>query len=98
MKKLLSVIVPVYNSGKYIKQCVNSILNQTYSDLEIILIDDGSTDDSGEICDKYEKEDKRVRVIHQENCGCIKARLSGLQNSNGKIGRASCRERVCQYV
>lgn len=84
MKKLLSVIVPVYNSGKYIKQCVNSILNQTYSDLEIILIDDGSTDDSGEICDKYEKEDKRVRVIHQENCGCIKARLSGLQNSNGK--------------
>ena len=82
MKKL-SVIVPVYNTKKYLEQCVNSIISQTYSDMEIILVDDGSTDGSAELCDAYEKVDNRVRVIRQKNKGCIYARLQGLQNSVG---------------
>lgn len=81
---LLSVIVPVYNTKKYLAQCLNSILNQAYSDVEIILVDDGSTDGSAEVCDSYEKADSRVRVIHQKNCGCIYARLSGIKDSKGE--------------
>ena len=75
-KKLISVIVPVYKTEKYIKQCVDSILNQTYKNLEIILVDDGSPDGCPEICDKYAKQDDRVVVIHQNNTG-----LSGARNS-----------------
>ena len=79
----LSVIVPVYNSKEYLEKCVDSIINQEYKDLEIILVDDGSTDGSGEICDRY-KEDNKVCVIHQNNRGCMLSRLQGLQRSRGE--------------
>lgn len=81
--KLLSVIVPVYNAELYIRQCIESILNQTYSLLELILVDDGSTDDSGNICDIYEKKDDRVSVIHQKNGGPLSARFHGLVQAKG---------------
>lgn len=80
----LSVIVPVYNAKEYLRQCVDSILNQTYGDMEIILVDDGSVDGSGKICDQYQRMDDRVKVIHQRNQGCICARRCGLQNSRGE--------------
>ncbi len=79
----LSIIVPVYNSKQYMKQCIDSILNQNYIDTEIIIVDDGSEDGSSEICDIYQKADSRVKVLHQKNRGCLYARLSGLQKSNG---------------
>lgn len=78
MDNMLSVIVPVYNVEKYIKQCIQSLINQTYVDLEILLVDDGATDLSGIICDDYSKHDKRIRVIHKENGGLISARYVGL--------------------
>lgn len=79
----ISVIVPVYNSEKYLQRCINSILNQTYKDLELILIDDGSTDSSGSICDSFAKIDSRVRVIHQKNSGVSEARNIGLNHAVG---------------
>lgn len=82
---LVSIIVPVYNAEKYLKACVNSILNQSYTALEIILIDDGSTDDSGRICDEFAQEDNRVRVIHQVNSGVSKARNAGLDLIQGEF-------------
>ena len=69
MKPLFSIIVPVYNASKYLGECVDSIINQTYKNIEIILINDGSTDESGKICDQYSKKDKRVKVIHKKNEG-----------------------------
>jgi len=75
--KKISVVVPVYNVEKYIRKCVESILNQTYSNLEIILVDDGSTDYSGQICDEFQKKDSRVCVFHQENGGLLNARYFG---------------------
>ena len=65
----ISIIVPVYNTEKYISRCIESILNQTFKDFELILIDDGSQDRSGEICDEYAKEDNRIRVFHNNNKG-----------------------------
>ena len=65
----ISVIVPVYKCEQYIEACVDSILNQTFTDFEIILVDDGSPDNSGKICDKYASKDERITVIHQENQG-----------------------------
>ena len=82
-KKLISVIVTVYKTEKYIKQCVDSILNQTYKNLEIILVDDGSPDGCPEICDKYAKQDDRVVVIHQNNTGLSGARNSALDICKG---------------
>ncbi len=79
----ISVIVPVYNKEKYLCQCIDSILGQTYSDLDVVLVDDGSTDGSGEICDRYAKQDKRVRVIHQKNAGSTAAVLRGLEEAEG---------------
>lgn len=67
--ELISVIVPVYNVEKYLDRCISSIVDQTYSDLEILLIDDGSTDRSGVICDAWMQKDKRIRVIHKKNGG-----------------------------
>ena len=84
MLDLISVIVPVYNVEKYLRRCIDSILNQTYQNLEIILIDDGSTDNSGAICDEYIKKDNRILVIHQENKGLAGARNSGLDIAKGK--------------
>lgn len=80
---LISVIVPVYNVERYIKRCVDSILAQTYTNLEIILVDDGSTDCSGEICDVYAKENMRVKTIHQKNGGLSSARNTGICHANG---------------
>lgn len=83
-KPLISVIVPVYNVEKYLKQCIDSIINQTYKNLEIILVDDGSIDNSGIICDEYCKKDSRIKVIHQENKGLSAARNRGLKESKGE--------------
>lgn len=83
MNNLISVIVPVYNVEKYLERCIDSILNQTYKNLEIILVDDGSTDKSPKICDKYLDRDRRVRVIHKENGGLSDARNTGIQIATG---------------
>jgi len=79
----VSVIVPVYNVQDYLSKCIDSIINQTYRDFELILIDDGSTDSCGEICDKYASSDNRVRVIHQSNSGPSAARNAGLDVAKG---------------
>ena len=79
----ISVIVPVYNVEQYLPRCINSILSQTFTDFELLLIDDGSTDKSGEICDAYSKEDRRIRVIHKENHGVSSARQVGNDNATG---------------
>lgn len=81
---MISVIVPVYNTGKYLKKCIDSILTQTYPELEIILVDDGSTDGSPSICDEYAEDDPRVKVIHQENKGLSAARNAGMRAANGE--------------
>ena len=75
---LINIIVPVYNTEKYIRKCLDSIVNQTYRNLEIILVDDGSTDSSGDICDEYAQIDARIKVIHKENGGVSSARNAGL--------------------
>lgn len=80
----LSVVIPVYNTELYIRKCLKSVLNQTYKDVEIVVVDDGSTDTSGTICDSIARDDKRVRVIHQENRGVIYARYIGLKNCSGQ--------------
>lgn len=81
---LISVIVPVYNVAIYLDKCINSIANQTYGNLEIILIDDGSTDESGVMCDAWATKDSRVRVFHKENAGQSSARNRGLQEAHGQ--------------
>ena len=83
-KEVISVIVPVYNVEKYIRKCLDSIVSQTYSNLQIILIDDGSTDNSGIICDEYGKKDSRIQVIHQTNQGLSSARNKGLDIACGE--------------
>ena len=80
---LVSVIVPVYNVQEYLGRCVDSILAQTYRHLEVILVDDGATDDSGAICDRYALQDDRVRVIHKENGGLSSARNAGIDIARG---------------
>ena len=84
MEKLISVIVPIYNGEKYLEECLESIINQTYKNLQIILIDDGSKDKSGKICDEYAKKDMRIEVIHKENAGVSAARNTGLDNARGE--------------
>ena len=79
----ISVVVPVYNVEKYIDRCVKSITNQTYKDLEIILVDDGSTDDCPNICDRFAAEDKRIKVIHKANGGVSSARNTGIAQATG---------------
>ena len=81
---LFSLIVTVYNIDCYLDKCISSILNQTYTDFELILVDDGSTDGSGIICDKYARNDQRVHVYHQSNQGLISARCNGISIANGK--------------
>lgn len=82
---MISVIVPVYNVEKYLRECLDSIIGQTYRNIEIILIDDGSTDNSGIICDEYALYDKRIKVIHKENGGLSDARNCGLSVASGDI-------------
>ena len=81
--ELISVIVPVYNVESYVAECIESIQNQTYMNLEIILVDDGSKDMSGDICDQYAAYDERIKVIHQENGGLSAARNTGIEAANG---------------
>lgn len=82
--KLLSIIVPVYNVEKYISECMDSLLKQTYSNIEIILIDDGSKDKSGDICDYYARKNSCIKVIHKKNAGVSAARNDGLQVARGE--------------
>jgi glycosyltransferase involved in cell wall biosynthesis len=82
-KMLISVIVPVYNTAPYLSKCLDSILAQSHRDLEIILIDDGSEDNSGAICDEYAKKDRRIKAIHQANGGQSSARNAGLDIATG---------------
>lgn len=83
MDELISVIVPIYNVEKYLRACIESILNQTYKSIEIILVDDGSTDFCPEICDEFQKKDNRIKVIHKKNGGLSDARNIGIENSSG---------------
>lgn len=83
-KPVISVIVPVYNSEKYLPDCLESILGQTFGDFELLLIDDGSQDNSGSICDKYASRDSRVHVFHRDNGGVSSARNFGLENARGE--------------
>lgn len=82
---MVSVIVPVYNVEQYLKEAIESIIGQTYKDIEIILVDDGSTDKSGIICDEYKEKDDRIKVIHQENKGLSGARNAGLDVCSGEF-------------
>ncbi len=84
MNDLVSVVVPVYNVEPYLDRCINSIVNQTYKNLEIILVDDGSPDKCPEICDEWAKNDERIKVIHQKNSGLSGARNKGIESSIGK--------------
>ena len=81
---LVSVIIPVYNTEKYLRNCIESVISQTYKNLEIILVDDGSPDNCGKICDEYAKTDLRIKVFHNENGGLSRARNFGIEKSNGE--------------
>ncbi|MEF9999212.1 MAG: glycosyltransferase family 2 protein [Lachnospiraceae bacterium] len=83
MMKLVSIVIPIYNVEIYLDQCIQSVVHQTYEHLEIILVDDGSSDNCGAMCDVYEKEDNRIKVIHKENGGLADARNVGVSNATG---------------
>lgn len=83
-RELVSVVVPIYNVALYVAECIESIINQTYRNLEIILFDDGSTDPSGHICDEYAALDDRIRVLHKENGGLVTARKAGAEMASGQ--------------
>lgn len=81
---MISIIIPVYNVSKYLDKCLQSVVAQTYSNIQIILVNDGSTDNSGEICDKWRKKDNRIEVIHKKNGGLSNARNVGIERAQGK--------------
>ena len=83
-EELISVILPIYNVEKYLEKCLKSVINQTYKNLEIILVDDGSKDNSPQICDEYAVKDKRIVVIHKSNGGLSDARNAGIEIAKGK--------------
>jgi glycosyltransferase involved in cell wall biosynthesis len=83
LQTLISIIVPVYNVEKFLPKCIESIVNQTYTNFELILIDDGSTDNSGNICDLFAENDNRIKVIHQNNAGVSTARNNGIKEARG---------------
>ena len=85
MSNIISIIVPIYKVEKYLDRCINSILNQTFKNFELILVDDGSPDRCGDICEEYAKKDKRIKVIHKENGGLSDARNAGLDIATGKF-------------
>lgn len=84
MKELVSVVLPIYNVDKYLIKCIETVINQTYKNIEIILVDDGSTDNSGTICDTFKEKDNRIKVIHKKNGGLSDARNIGLKNAHGR--------------
>ena len=84
MEELITVIIPVYQVENYLEKCVNSVLQQTYKNLEIILVDDGSTDRCSQMCDDFAARDNRIRVIHKENGGLSDARNAGLNICKGQ--------------
>ena len=83
-KYFISVIMPIYNAEKYVKKSIDSLVNQTTNEIEIILVDDGSTDESGKICDQYSEIDSRIHVIHKKNGGLSDARNVGLDYAVGE--------------
>ena len=97
---LVSIIVPIYNSKDFLDRCITSLVTQSYKNLEILLIDDGSTDNSGEICDEWQKKDYRIRVFHKENGGVSSARNIGLKSCKGEyVAFVDCDDFVKQnYV
>ena len=82
---LFSIIVPVYKVEKYLKCCIESILTQSFSDFELVLVDDGSPDNCPKICDDFAKQDKRVKVIHKQNGGLVSARKAGVKVASGEF-------------
>ena len=84
MSDLISIIIPMYNSEKTLNRCIESVLKQTYSNIEVVLINDGSTDNSRNICEEFAKKDNRIVLVNKENEGVGKARNTGLEVSNGK--------------
>ncbi len=84
MDELISVVVPIYNTGKYLVECVEHILRQSYQNIEIILVEDDSTDNSGEICDAFMMQDERIRVFHQENKRAAQAKNVGLREARSQ--------------
>src|SRR5690554_5746847 len=84
IKTQLSIIIPIYNIEDYLPTCINSILNQEFDDYELLLINDGSTDNSGKICDQYALKDNKIRVYHQKNAGVSAARNLGLEKATGE--------------
>lgn len=84
MNPLVTIVVPIYNVEEYLVKCIESICQQTYPNLQIVLVNDGSTDSSGEICDRYKEKDERIEVIHQANCGLVVARKRGIERARGK--------------
>lgn len=81
---MITIVIPAFNVGQYLESCLESILNQTYQNFEIILIDDGSTDNTSRICDTYSQRDTRIKVIHQSNAGVSAARMRGFQVASGE--------------
>ena len=80
---LVTIVLPIYNVEKYLNRCINSIVNQTYKNLEIILVDDGSPDKCSQMCDEWEKKDTRIKVVHKQNEGLGMARNTGIENATG---------------
>ena len=83
-KDVIAVVLPIYNVEKYLDRCLDRIVNQTYKNLEIILVDDGATDNCPSMCDEWAKKDSRIKVIHKKNAGLGMARNTGIENATGE--------------